>query len=376
MIKRNLSLYLDVLRFGAAFVVLISHFGYERYTSGRYLFVRDLNLGSDAVVIFFVLSGMVITFTGQTKDKTLGRFTFNRATRLISVAVPAVLLTYFFDRFGASIRPEAYDGWWYNPLDFSQMLFSGLTFSSEWTGQQVRLGTNGPYWSLSYEVAYYILFGLALYLKSPVRWGLIALVSIVFGFNVMILLPAWLVGVWVYNRLQDGKPIEARLARLMAVVPVLLYAAMLAIDLPDTLKSLTTSATSADTVRGLRFSDEFVWNWLIAGLFALHLLGMASLLRDHAFASRATTIRWLAGASFSVYLVHYPVIQFFSPLLPKTDIGLIDDAILLAITMVICFGFAAAFERQLKPFRRLVYRVAGRESESAPPRVKQPAPTP
>ena len=60
MISPRLSVYLDLMRAIAAFVVLLSHFAYPRFTDGAFLVIRDLNLGSDAVVVFFVLSGFVI----------------------------------------------------------------------------------------------------------------------------------------------------------------------------------------------------------------------------------------------------------------------------------------------------------------------------
>ena len=364
MIEKRLSVYLDVLRFSAALVVLVSHFAYTRFSDGRYAFFRDWNLGSDAVVVFFVLSGLVIAFTSGAKDKTLGRFAFNRSTRLISVAVPAVLLTFALDRIGSTLEPVTYTGWWYNPLDLGRMLFSGLTFSSEWSGQTVRMGTNGPYWSLSYEVAYYVMFGLAVYVKGARRLVLLALSVLVFGVNVMILLPAWLLGVWLFHHLQKSPAATASNAPLMAIAPVVLYVAMLAIDLPAVLTNLTINLTSQSAVYALRFSDEFVWNWLIAVCFAVHLAGMSTWLRGKELHA-VRTIRWLAGASFSLYLVHYPVLQFFSAVLPKSDVWFIDDMVLLGLTLAVCFAFAELFERRLKPFRIAVRRVTRMPVEAA-----------
>lgn len=352
MIKKNLSIYLDLLRFAAAVVVLLSHFAYTRFSGGRYLFIRDLNLGSDAVVIFFVLSGLVIAFTAGAKDKTLGRFAFNRATRLISVAVPAVILTFILDRVGSSIDPAVYSGWWYNPIDLDQMLVSGLTFSSEWNGQAVRLGTNGPYWSLSFEVAYYILFGIAIFLKGPVRILLLAISIFAFGLNVMLLLPAWLIGVWLFHRLQQPTP-EPTNAAFLAAAPWALYVLMLAVDVPGLLTTVTESLTSPSTVDALRFSDEFIWNWILAGIFTVHLYGMATWLNGRKMVAVAA-IRWLAGASFSLYLVHYPVLQFFQAALPKSNVWFVDDLVLLSLTIAVCFVFAELFERRLKPFRQAI----------------------
>ena len=110
------SLYLDALRFGAALIVLLSHFAYPRFTRGDYIAIREFNLGSDAVVFFFVLSGLVIAYTADSKDRSAGRFAFNRLTRLYSVVLPAILLTVLFDWAGRSLDPSAYRGFWYTAM--------------------------------------------------------------------------------------------------------------------------------------------------------------------------------------------------------------------------------------------------------------------
>ncbi|MEQ1609536.1 MAG: hypothetical protein ABL956_11305 [Hyphomonadaceae bacterium] len=72
--SRALSLWLDAARAGAAVVVLLSHFAYAWASGGGLAWIRDWNLGSDAVVLFFVLSGLVIAHTTAVKDHTPGGF--------------------------------------------------------------------------------------------------------------------------------------------------------------------------------------------------------------------------------------------------------------------------------------------------------------
>jgi peptidoglycan/LPS O-acetylase OafA/YrhL len=132
MISPRLSTYLDLLRFAAAMIVLLSHLAYTRFTDGAYLAIREFNLGSDAVVVFFVLSGFVIAHTAKAKDGTIGQYFFNRATRIYSVAIPAILLTFILDRNGSAFNHQAYNGWWYNPASLGEMLWMGTTFCSEW----------------------------------------------------------------------------------------------------------------------------------------------------------------------------------------------------------------------------------------------------
>ena len=226
---RGFSTYLDLLRFGAAVVVLLSHFGYERISDGRWLWVRDLNLGSDAVIIFFVLSGYVIAHVAARPSSTMGRFAFDRVTRLVSVALPALLLGFALDRFGASIAPESYAGWFYNPLALSELLARGLSFTNEWGGMETRLGTNGPFWSLSYEAAYYALFAIAFFMTGARRMLLLILSCFLIGVNILILLPVWLMGVGLQRIMSGQFSVSRPLALFLAIAPIIAYAAITAL---------------------------------------------------------------------------------------------------------------------------------------------------
>ncbi|MGE3771191.1 MAG: acyltransferase family protein [Bdellovibrionales bacterium] len=348
------SLYLDALRFGAAFIVLLSHWAYARFTDGTYLWLREYNLGSDAVMIFFVLSGLVISYTAHSKDETAKSFAFARATRILSVALPAILLTWLLDSAGSVLNPAAYDGWWYEGDNYAQRALAAATFTNQIWFTELRLGSNGPYWSLSYEVWYYVLFGLLFFMRGRMRWVLFGGLLVVLGPRIALLLPAWLMGVAVERGLQ--MPVPARTARLMAIIPPVLYIALLAIGAPDVLRTITQALLGADMVNALHFSDEFLWNNLIAGLTAIHLLGMAKLdIRLPA----PTFIRWAAGGSFTLYLLHYPLLQFFDAAVPLAT-GPMRDTVLLAATIIGCALVAAVTERRLGMLRALLTKISAR----------------
>lgn len=361
--NRRFSVYLDLVRFLAAFVVLLSHLAYTRFTDGNYLFLREWNLGSDAVVLFFVLSGLVIGYTAETKDRTLGAFAFNRLTRVWSVAIPAVVLTVVLDRLGSHFYPADYHGWWYRADDPVRMMFFGFTFSTEWGLLPYRLGSNGPYWSLSYEVAYYALFAAAFYLRGG--WRAVALVALVplFGIRPLLLMPCWLLGLMVWRRLRDGFELPAVRAWTMTLAPLCIYVASLAIGLPKFLLALTMLWIEPRYVNGLlNFSNEFIWNNFLGLLAAAHFLGVAALYRNAGEASRprlAGAIRWLAGGSFSLYLLHYPVIQFAEAMMPHGWPQIVRHPLLLAVALVACFALAALFERRLGALRALLRRAGG-----------------
>jgi len=351
--NRGFSIYLDAARIAAAFLVVLSHLAYPRYSGDSLSALREWDYGRDAVIIFFVLSGLVISYVAE-RDGTWARFAFNRATRLYSVLVPTLLLTLVFDRLGQSIAPAAYDGWWYTEIPAWQFLASGLSFSNEWIFGHVRLGTNGPLWSLSYEAAYYLLFAVAFFLKGIARLLLIVLVACLVGPRVLLLMPAWLCGVYAWWLIKQGAAgMPKSTAVLLVLVGPIFYAASFTIGLPGFLTAVGENwAAMLGAGAGLWFSNSFIWNTLIAALFMLHLVGMALLMRSVRMERVGRVVRWLAGASFTLYVLHYPLLQFIHVLLPADMLW--RPLVHLVLVLVICFAVAELTERRLNGLRGFI----------------------
>ncbi|WP_299402551.1 acyltransferase [uncultured Roseobacter sp.] len=356
--NRGLSLWLDVLRVAATLVVVLSHIAYARFTRGDYQFMRDLNLGSDAVIVFFVISGFVIAYAAE-RDKHLPTYTFNRGTRLLSVLLPALLLTFVFDQMGQRIDPGAYPAGYYGALPLWEMLLRGLSFSNEWGAfERVRLGTNGPLWSLSYEAAYYILFGVAFFLSGARRVIILLGLVVLFGPWVLLLMPAWLMGVWLWRKLAAGGAglLTSTTARMMAWGAPVLYAVCLWIGVPDMLAHLTAEAMAPARYRHvLAFSDEFIWNALIGVFTTMHIFGMARLLQNQTQDNRA--VRWWAGASFSIYVTHYPALHLIDAVFPAETLA--RDALFVVGSIGIGLIFAQIFERRIAGLRSCIRALIG-----------------
>src|SRR6516165_11981732 len=101
---KALSLYLDALRFSAAFTVFLSHF--PRFSGG--LFWQMEPYGRTGVLVFFVLSGFVIAWVTATRERTLEEYALSRAARLYSVIIPAFILTAVLDHIAMGIDPSLY----------------------------------------------------------------------------------------------------------------------------------------------------------------------------------------------------------------------------------------------------------------------------
>lgn len=217
------SLFLHFLRISSALLVCIGHtkeFLFVNMNSEAHPLERltrlFLGLGPSAVLVFFFLSGYLV---GGKEIKNLinqelnfGRYIFDRVTRLWIVLVPALVLTFALNSITCrnssnslycTADPKLASHADIPPL-FSQKildLFSNVFFLQPFKG--LPWGGNGPLWSLSYEFWYYIVFFSLImlfdsFLRRNVSFKLIPHIFILFLAS-KILNADWLIlgSIWV-----------------------------------------------------------------------------------------------------------------------------------------------------------------------------------
>lgn len=360
--SRGFSLYLDGLRFIAALVVLASHIGYDRFTDGNMAWIRSLNLGSDAVIVFFVLSGFVIAHTTFSGARGPAAYAEARIARLYSVIIPALAVTFLLDTAGANLFPAAYDGWWYNGENPASQYAHAVSFTTQVWNENIRMGSNGPFWSVAYEAWYYAGFGVAVFCRGRMRWIILGLMALVAGPRILLLAPCWLLGVLLQQLIAKDydRAVSRQTAWTLAVAPWAIYALALTAKLPEILTVHTYFLLGeANPSAALGFSDEFLWNFLIAALMALHFYGVHRLSREAAWVGPKAegAIRWCAGATFSLYLFHYPVLTFLHGLPGYDGSNPAHPVAMALVTLVACFLLAEVSERRLPFWKRFVSRV-------------------
>lgn len=364
-INANVSFQLNVLRALAALMVVTGH-----VTSVVFLplsaqpgwlssaFVALNSLGQHGVVIFFVLSGFLVgrkAIDAVVFDKPITHYLIDRATRIYVVLLPALLAGALLDYVMLfRLRCEA--------CQYIYDRFNVKYFISNLFGLQDILtgvfGSNGPLWSLSFEMWYYALFPAALFVYFGWRRRGRVIAAALLGLA-LLLLPTELKKDWLLWMLGAA----------MGFVPMRICTPYVAWGL---LVALLASASS-DLLK-------------IPGLGFAHLVGTAAavalIINACQYTPRSPT-PWLArpanvcaGFSYSVYLFHFPLLVLLSQALFRIQPGKIEFAgLLIWIATIAClYAYSYAMylltERHYPAVRQLTYQLVSllkiQRVESAP----------
>lgn len=341
-VTRPLSLWLDLVRGLAALAVVLGHSVRLGVYTGPYPF--SLFLERNAVIVFFVLSGLVIASSVDRGKGGLADFAWARTTRILPAAWGALIVTLGLvvleTRLGhPAMLADGVEG--IHPGDVALY----FTFLSEHLGKP--LYANPPFWSLCYEVWYYALFAIATFINGWRRWLWLALAALVAGANALLLLPAWLIGVYLAR---DPRVREISTARAVSYVAAALFALW---GMPY------LAAVMLDWVRpvlpwDLHFSLYAPSDILLALAVALGFAGLRGLAPLCPLDRFAAPIRGLADISFSLYLLHWPVMKAMRLAGFEAGDSPLRLAAVLAAVVVICAGFAALTEHRREQLRALV----------------------
>lgn len=334
-LPRGLSAYLDVLRLTAALAVFLRHMSWDRI-SGGFLWQFQF-LGHDAVIIFFVLSGFVIPYAADIKEKNLRDYQIARLARLYSVVFPALILTYLFDQIGMARDVSSY----FLARENQPLLriVANLLFLGESWGWNLTALSNDAFWSLCYEFWYYQMFAACIYFRGRTRIGLVALAGLIAGPVILVYLPLWLTGVLayrLYRRLVLPPPIAMALFLLsLASLGILLIADAKGLFARADIRYLPTGFSPVDYVLGL--------------LMGVNIYAAGSLKLP--FGALAQPIAAAAGITFTLYLFHLPILHLVSTYLPPGLSVPARGCLLMAATLLGVIVLSFVTERRKAQWR-------------------------
>ena len=269
----------------------------------------SLRYGREAVMVFFVLSGFFIHLRfaqspGNDGGMTAKEFYRRRTHRLGAPYVFALGATLVLDLFGRSMWPALYTGATVDALTHGVFARTGYGWQSvvpAMVGLPSSLGydfgTNGPLWSLAFEVVYYALYPAWLMLRRSsaiTAYGVLPVACLFLvlypepNFLTITLLyyPVWLIG--------------AALAELLATHGS---------RIPMTAAAVAFAAGFALHVSG----GVPMVPALPAMIYGAAAVTLCASMRQGSI--RFAPVRWfeyLGIRSYSIYIVHFPLVALMS----------------------------------------------------------------
>ena len=347
-VTREFSIALDLVRGLAALVVLVGHsMQFEMYT-GPWPFT--VLAQHNAVIVFFVLSGLVIATSVTRKRPDAADYAAARANRVLPVAIAAVV----FSTLAFASRDwigDLGDGP-QRPLGLSGFAMPLLFMSESPVGAQPYW--NAPYWSLVYEVWFYAIFGAAVFLRGGRRTLAVALLMVLAGPRVLLLLPVWLTGVWLAHRGHRLLLTPQAGARYLAAS---IIAMIFITDLADTGLSGRAVALAGLAPRHLGIGSEYFLTDYAMGLaVAAAFVGLRALCPAMAglLNRAAVPAKFFAAMSFTLYLFHWPILCVLKTAGFGAGNSLPGFIGIIGLVVIACAAIALVTERPGSAWKRLV----------------------
>jgi peptidoglycan/LPS O-acetylase OafA/YrhL len=313
-LSRNSSLMLDLMRALASQAVVVGHgisfFGiWPAVQPPRFPYIQNV-----AVVVFFVLSGFLITYATLRKPAgyTFREFFIDRFARIYSAYFVVLLVVWGIDRYAIHVDPAAY-GYadalnWRTFLgnvvmlqDFPRGEVHGLLLVGAEPGQRVitSLGSARPFWTLAIEWWIYMGFGWVVLRrwKSPLYYVVLACLLVVPAYNLIGGRGNGLALMWIFG---GAMCLVISHPRIRAIgTGALVFAAL---------------GFGALSIALLRITKE-PYDPKYAALFGAALL-CAVLAIDRVQwtppALVTKSIRFIANYSFALYLLHYTILNLMT----------------------------------------------------------------
>lgn len=347
VVTRSVSLYLDFIRFTSAFVVFISHAA-ASYASGG-LFWQVGGFSQEAVITFFVLSGFVISYTVDARESSATSYYVNRFARVYSVVLPALLLTFVADIVGSTFHPGLYESLTdYSGDGRSWQFLSGVLFINQIWSNSLRIGTNFPYWSIAFEVWYYVVFGIAVFV--PKRWVLpaVMIALAIAGPRISVLFPIWLMGCVGYS-LCTRCPLDRRLGSFV-------WAGSLGL----LVVCKWTMCAQGTLYHEFATTPQRLWDYgyyyIVGSLFAANLVGFHGMANDSGCVSDrlGQVVKWLGERTFSLYLFHMPLLFLVAALSPWQPSSVQMRLMVFLGVPALTFALAEVTERRKQAWRKAI----------------------
>ena len=388
--------YLEYIRAIAALIVFIGHLACDLpfLVQNKYLYLQMVaSWGPQAVVVFFMLSGIVINHTSSFyKNQTRKDFIKKRAIRILPVYYCSLLFMLFVDAIthytGTGVK------------NYIGSFLMVATLQGVFTGVPNTIST---VWSLSFEVFFYLIFSLTIgkhHKNILIIWVFLSFICVVvsYFYTPQVLLlhyltlmltysSIWLVGYYIYEFRKNLKTNFFTAMFACSIVP-LISRLSISNNFHDPIIFLLTSilcaplfvlTLSSQTINQIEeernykiYYFYFIPIYLIGAFILFHfskslfiskmlyliapiatLLFLSPTIKKmflNLFVKLENFLLFIASISYAFYLIHLPIICLFGRLMPHQ---FILSVILIIITTFLLSTF---LERYLQKKIKLFFR--------------------
>lgn len=362
------SILLDVARFAASLLVAFGHLTSPTFSTGwRY----QLPLALDGVAVFFVLSGFVIRLVTRVRPVRAYDYTVDRASRIYSVVLPAIALTLIV-HFVLQIIPSVNQlgNREVDHLHLRQLMTQvavNLTFTAECWGWDIPVSFNSVFWSLSYECAYYAIYGVAVFGRGVWRVAGLVLLCFALGPPILFLLPLWLVGCVMHDVYQQLRRRERRgMFIVVGASALLCVIGSMILTVQDVTRPTFSRLSRLPVYVSMKsyhihLLQRTSLRFYIIGLPTAVVMLLLLLALERTKMSRghwaAGVVRRVADGTFSLYLFHLPLLFLAAAYIPYDHASSIQKLTLLSGIITICLMTEPWLNRLKKWMRRRVFQL-------------------
>jgi peptidoglycan/LPS O-acetylase OafA/YrhL len=314
------SAHLDLIRGLAAWVVMWDHSRSLFFVSYEQLEARSsifkflyfiTGFGHESVMVFFVLSGFLISSSVLGKKSSGAwkwrEYGIDRLSRLWVVLIPGLLLGLLWDEAGSHFFANT--GLYTRLLEGFGVIAQNRIGVGAFLGNlfflqgilSPQFGSNVPLWSLANEFWYYVLFPLGLigwisWRRKALRTfgislALFVMVAVFVGRSIFESFSIWLMGTVLVVAYSKFGICRRTWATAYFVASALLLCVWLTIERTGHLNDLR-----GDIVMGI--------------LFTFFLFGVLQMDFGAQSPVYERLAQWLAGFSYSLYVLHFPLLVF------------------------------------------------------------------
>jgi peptidoglycan/LPS O-acetylase OafA/YrhL len=243
------------------------------------------------------------------------------------------VLTAALDSVGKAVDPRLYGPEWGHSMAHPVIDYalSAVFLGESWT-MRVLPGFNVPYWSLNYEAWYYVLFAAAIFLRGRPRIAAVIVAALLAGPRILFLLPVWVMGVAAW-RWRAELPLQ--LGRPLVIVCLAGFIALEAFGGERLFRHPSSRWLPPD------FSP---YDFVLGALVALFIIGLANVRLPMPERRLERLVRGLAGTSFGLYLLHYPLLNFFGTVVPGSPDGTLHRFLVFGLALSGALALASLIE--------------------------------